>query len=287
MSHVHVSFETPEYTGNVDALGTLRVLEAVRILDMVESVKIYHASSSELFGKVQETPQSEDTPFYPRSPYGVAKIYAFWITRNYREAYGMFAANGILFNHESPRRGETFVTRKITRAVAEIALGRSKAVYLGNLDAERDWGHAKDYVRGMWMILQSDIATDYVMATGEKRSIREFAMAAFDRIGICVEFKGSRNSECGIISSIDSAKYESMVGDTAYVKEKPAVGQSVIKIDPYYFRPTEVDKLLGDSSKIRKELGWQPEISFDELVSEMVTEDLDYFRRINMAEISQ
>lgn len=278
MSHVHVSFETPEYTGNVDALGTLRILEAVRILELTDSVRIYHASTSELFGKVQEIPQTESTPFYPRSPYGVAKIYAYWITKNYREAYGMFACNGILFNHESPRRGETFVTRKITRGVAEIALGRIDCIYMGNLNAERDWGHAKDYVYGMWMMLQREKPVDYVISTGVKRSIREFAVEAFSNIGVRIEFEGTGVSEVGRIVSIDSATYAAAIGGVMDVSVPAKIGQIVLRVDPYYFRPTEVDLLLGDSSKIRKELNWCPKISFAEMVTEMVVEDIRVFR---------
>ncbi len=252
-SHVKVSFETPEYTANSDALGTLRLLEAIRILNMKDKTRFYQASTSEMFGKVMETPQKETTPFYPRSPYGAAKVYAFWITVNYREAYDMFACNGILFNHESPLRGETFVTRKITRAVARIKLGLQKNLYLGNLDAKRDWGHAKDYVKAMWLMLQQDNPDDYVIATGKAYSVREFVEKAFAKVGITIEWKGKGLDEKGID------------GDT---------GKVLICIDPRYFRPTEVDFLLGDPSKAKKTLGWEPVISFDELVDLMVKEDI-------------
>ena len=278
MSHVHVSFETPEYTGNVDALGTLRILEAVRFLGMTEKTKIYHASTSELFGKVRETPQTEETPFHPRSPYAVAKVYAYWITRNYREAYGMHACNGILFNHESPRRGETFVTRKITRAVAQIALGELDKVYLGNLDAKRDWGHARDYIRGMWMILQLDEPDDYALATGESHSVREFAIAAFRNLGIDIEFKGTGEEEKGYISSIDKEVLEKAVAGAQRGAKLPELGQCILEVDPYYFRPTEVDFLLGDPAKVKAATGWEPEILFEELVSEMVDSDLDLLK---------
>src|SRR5690348_17774569 len=252
-SHVQVSFETPEYTANTDALGTLRMLEAIRILRMEDRVRFYQASTSELYGKVQETPQRETTPFYPRSPYGAAKLYAFWITVNYREAYGMHASNGILFNHEGPTRGETFVTRKITRAVAAIELGLQHKLYLGNLDAERDWGHARDFVDGMWRILQQPEPDDYVLATGEKHSVREFTEIAFSHVGRRIEWRGSGVDEKGI-----DAK----------------TGATLVEIDPRYFRPTEVDLLLGDPTKARKKLGWQHKTSFARLVEEMVVSDL-------------
>ncbi|MFW2831513.1 GDP-mannose 4,6-dehydratase [Sphingomonas sp. ID0503] len=252
-SHVQVSFETPEYTANADAIGVLRILEAIRILKMEDKVRFYQASTSELYGKVVETPQSETTPFYPRSPYGVAKLYGYWIAVNYREAYGMFACNGILFNHESPIRGETFVTRKITRAVAEIALGRREKFWLGNLDAKRDWGHARDYVEGMWRILQHDEADDFVLATGVLRSVREFVECAFRRIDVEIAWEGSGTDEVGRCSK---------------------TGKVHIGIDPRYFRPTEVDLLLGDSTKARTRLGWEPKVEFDALVEEMVACDL-------------
>jgi GDPmannose 4,6-dehydratase len=257
-SHVMVSFETPEYTANADALGTLRILEAMRLLQLEKKARFYQASTSELYGKVQETPQSEKTPFYPRSPYGVAKLYAYWITVNYREAYGMHASNGILFNHESPIRGETFVTRKITRAVAAIEMGRQKSLYLGNLDARRDWGHARDYVEGMWRMVQQDEPDDYVLATGETHSVREFVELAFSEVGRAIEWKGSGVAEIGFD------------GNT---------GEELVKIDPRYFRPTEVDELLGDSSKAAAKLGWRHTTPFRELVREMVKSDLFRARR--------
>jgi GDPmannose 4,6-dehydratase len=252
-SHVLVSFETPEYTANADALGTLRILEAIRILGLVGKTRFYQASTSELYGKAQETPQKETTPFYPRSPYGVAKLYAYWITVNYREAYGMHASNGILFNHESPIRGETFVTRKITRAVAGIHLGVQKTLYIGNLDSKRDWGHARDYVEGMWRILQQETPDDYVLATGETHSVREFIELAFSKVGRVIEWKGSGVDEVGLDA---------------------ATGKTLVKIDSRYFRPTEVDMLLGDSTKAQRVLGWKHTVPFEELVSEMMTSDL-------------
>ena len=256
-SHVAVSFETPEYTANADAVGTLRLLEALRILGLDET-RFYQASTSELYGKVQEVPQSETTPFYPRSPYGVAKLYAYWITVNYREAYGLFATNGILFNHESPRRGETFVTRKITRAVARIALGLQDAVYLGNLDAQRDWGHARDYVEGMWRILQHDTPDDWVLATGRMTSVRRFCELAFGAAGIALEWRGEGPDEVGV--SAES-------------------GAEVVRVDPTYYRPAEVEQLLGDASKAERELGWTPTVAVEALAAEMVEADLDAARR--------
>ena len=252
-SHVQVSFETPEYTANADALGTLRLLEAIRILGMAERVRFYQASTSELYGKVQQVPQRESTPFYPRSPYGAAKLYAFWITVNYREAYRFHASNGILFNHEGPTRGETFVTRKITRAVAAIELGLQDKLYLGNLDAKRDWGHARDYVEGMWMILQQDEPDDYVLATGEAHSVREFVERAFARVGRSIEWRGKGANEQGI---------------------EAKTGEVRIEIDPRYFRPTEVDSLIGDPSKAQQKLGWHHKIDFGSLIDEMVDCDL-------------
>jgi GDPmannose 4,6-dehydratase len=257
-SHVAVSFEMPEYTANADGLGTLRMLEAIRLAGLAGSTRFYQASTSEMFGKVQETPQTERTPFYPRSPYGVAKLYAHWITVNYREAYGMFACSGILFNHESPRRGETFVTRKITRGLARISLGLEECLFLGNLDARRDWGHARDYVRAQWLMLQQTQPGDYVIATGEQHSVREFAAIAATRLGIELVWEGSGVDEVG---------------------RDRASGKVLVRIDPRYFRPTEVDSLLGDSSKARRELGWAPQISFEELVAEMVEADLELARR--------
>jgi GDPmannose 4,6-dehydratase len=257
-SHVLVSFETPEYTANADGVGTLRILEAIRTLGLTDQVRFYQASTSELFGLVQETPQRETTPFYPRSPYGVAKLYGHWITVNYREAYGMHASCGILFNHESPIRGETFVTRKITRAVAAIELGQQDRLYIGNLDAKRDWGHAKDYVRGMWLMLQQDEPEDYVLATGENHSIREFIEKAFAQVGRGIDWKGSGLGETGV--------------DTK-------TGAVLVSVDPRYFRPTEVDQLVGDASKAHQKLGWRHEIGFDQLVKEMVASDLDMVKR--------
>ncbi|MCB9224408.1 MAG: GDP-mannose 4,6-dehydratase [Crocinitomicaceae bacterium] len=258
MSHVQVSFETPEYTANADAVGALRLLEAIRILKMEKSVRFYQASTSELYGKVVETPQSEATPFYPRSPYAVAKLYAFWIVKNYREAYGMYACNGILFNHESPLRGETFVTRKITRAVAKIKLGLQKKVYLGNLDAKRDWGHARDYVYGMWQMLQQDEADDFVLASGETHPVREFVEKAFNHVGINIRWEGEGINEKGINVDTDEV---------------------LVEVDEKYFRPTEVDLLLGDPSKAKTKLGWQHKITFEELVKEMVSADMKLFEK--------
>jgi len=266
-SHVKVSFETPEYTANSDALGTLRILEALRILKMEEKVRFYQASTSEMFGKVREIPQKETTPFYPRSPYGAAKVYAYWITVNYREAYNMFACNGILFNHESPARGETFVTRKVTRAVARIKLGLQHHLYIGNLDSKRDWGFAGDYVRAMWMMLQKEIPDDYVIATGESHSVREFIQKAFGHIGITVSWQGAGIDETGVIDAIDKEK-------SAIENDGLKPGQIVVRVDPRYFRPTEVDYLLGDPAKAKKELGWEAKMPFDELIRIMVEEDI-------------
>ena len=265
-SHVMVSFETAEYTANCDALGTLRLLEAIRILDMTGTVRFYQASTSELYGKVQEIPQTEKTPFYPRSPYGAAKLYAYWICVNYREAYNLFACNGILFNHESPIRGETFVSRKITSAVARMKLGLQNKLYLGNLDAKRDWGHAKDFVRAMWLMLQQKKPDDYVVATGESHSVREFVELAFREVGAEIEWKGKDVKEVGIIRSV--------TGDRSRVTSLKK-GKVVVEIDPRYFRPTEVDELLGDASKARSALGWEPQISFEEMISTMVKADLE------------
>ncbi len=270
MSHVAVSFETPEYVANADGTGTLRILEAVKLLGLTEKTRIYQASTSELFGKVQETPQKETTPFYPRSPYAVAKMYAYWITVNYREAYGMFACNGILFNHESPVRGETFVTRKITRAASKIALGLQDKLYLGNLDAKRDWGHAKDYVRMMWMILQADEPEDWVIATGQTTAVRDFVRMSFAYAGIELAFTGEGVDEKGAISSIDSVRLQELGIDNAELK----VGQEVVCVDPKYFRPTEVDLLLGDPTKAETKLGWSREYKLKELVDDMMESDL-------------
>ncbi len=261
-SHVQVSFETPEYTANADSLGTLRLLEAIRILGLEKKTRFYQASTSELYGKVLEVPQSETTPFYPRSPYAVAKLYAYWITVNYREAYGIFASNGILFNHESPIRGETFVTRKITRAVASIALGLQDKIYLGNLDAKRDWGHAKDYVIAMWKILQHHKSDDFVIATGITTTIRDFLIKAFAHLGIELEFKGKGVSETASVKSCSKPEYQI------------EIGKELVAIDERYFRPTEVELLLGDSSKAQKDLDWKLEYSLDDLVAEMVDSDL-------------
>lgn len=274
-SHVHVSFETPEYTANADALGTLRVLEAIKFLGLEAKTRIYQASTSELYGKVQEIPQNEKTPFYPRSPYAVAKMYAYWITVNYREAYNIFACNGILFNHESPVRGETFVTRKITRAVSKIALNLQDCVYLGNLNAKRDWGHAKDYVKMMWLILQYKEPKDWVIATGQTTAVRDFVKFAFLYCGIELEFKGEGIEEIGVISSIDYQKALNLNIDLSHLK----IGQVVVKIDPRYFRPTEVDLLLGDPSQAEKELGWRREFSLQDLVNDMMQSDLKLMKR--------
>ncbi len=257
-SHVGVSFETPEYTANADALGSLRVLEAIRILGLGARTRFYQASTSEMFGKVQEVPQRETTPFYPRSPYGAAKVYAYWITVNYREAYGLFACNGILFNHESPIRGETFVTRKITRGLARVRVGLEQCVFLGNLDSRRDWGHARDFVRAQWLMLQQEEPEDFVIATGEQHSVREFAELAAETLGMHLEWQGKGAEERGVDAR---------------------TGRTVIRVDPHYFRPTEVDTLLGDPSKAREKLGWKPEIGFRALVQEMVKEDLELAQR--------
>ena len=262
MSHVHVSFEMPEYTANADGLGTLRILEAVRLLGLENKTRIYQASTSELYGKVQEVPQSETTPFYPRSPYAVAKMYAYWITVNYREAYGMFVCNGILFNHESPVRGETFVTRKITRAASRIALGLQDKLYLGNLNAKRDWGHAKDYVQVMWMILQAKKSEDWVIATGKTTMIRDFVVLAFKYLGVKIKFIGKGVNEVGIVDECKNPNY------------KIDIGKEIIKVDPRYFRPTEVDLLIGDASKAEKKLGWKPTTGLNELVDDMMESDL-------------
>lgn len=267
MSHVKVSFDTPEYTANADGIGTLRMLEAVRILGLEKKTRIYQASTSELYGLVQAVPQSETTPFYPRSPYAVAKLYAYWICVNYREAYGMFTCNGILFNHESPLRGETFVTRKITRAVAAIALGFQKKLFLGNLDARRDWGHAKDYVKAMWLILQQNEPEDYVIATGVTTTVRDFVKMAFGQLGISLDFQGSGDQERAIVASCDHADFQL------------PIGEEVVAVDPSYFRPTEVDLLIGDPTKSKTKLNWEPEYDLKGLVEEMVASDLALFRK--------
>ncbi|MGI0107889.1 GDP-mannose 4,6-dehydratase [Salinimicrobium sp. WS361] len=267
MSHVKVSFDTPEYTANVDGLGTLRILEAVRLLGFTKKTKIYQASTSELYGLVQQVPQNESTPFYPRSPYGVAKLYAYWITINYREAYEMFACNGILFNHESPLRGETFVTRKITRAVARIALGMQENFFLGNLDAERDWGHAKDYVEAMWLMLQQDQPGDYVIATGKTTSVRELVRMAFSCVGITVEFLGTGIHEIAKVVKCENPDFQ------------VASGATVLQVDSKYHRPTEVDQLIGDASKCKEKLGWKPKYALQDLVKEMMEADVNLFRK--------
>jgi GDPmannose 4,6-dehydratase len=267
MSHVKVSFETPEYTANADGIGALRMLEAIRLLNMTKEVRFYQASTSELYGLVQEVPQSETTPFYPRSPYAVAKMYAYWITVNYREAYNMYACNGILFNHESPVRGETFVTRKITRAVAKIALGLQDQIFIGNIDAKRDWGHAKDYVEAMWLMLQQDKAQDFVIATGETTSVRDFIIMAFAEIGVELKFSGIGVDETAVVVACNNPEYQI------------AIGQQVVSIDPRYFRPTEVDLLIGNPTKANTELGWKPRYTLQMLVSEMVAADMKLFKR--------
>lgn len=268
-SHVAVSFESPEYTADIDAIGTLRLLEAIRLLGLEKKTKFYQASTSELYGLVQETPQREATPFYPRSPYAVAKLYAYWICVNYREAYGMYTCNGILFNHESPRRGETFVTRKITRCLANISLGLESCLYMGNINALRDWGHAKDYVRMQWLMLQQNEPRDYVIATGKQHSVRDFISWSANALGIEIEFKGSDLNEVGIVSSISGT-----------LAPKVSVGQEIVRIDPRYFRPAEVETLLGDPTKAKVELGWEPEITAHDMCKEMVMEDYQAARRL-------
>ena len=267
-SHVAVSFEEPEYTANSDALGTLRLLEAIRILGLEKKTRFYQASTSELYGKVMETPQTETTPFYPRSPYGVAKLYAYWITVNYREAYGIYACNGILFNHESPRRGETFVTRKVTRALARLCLGLQECLFLGNLDAKRDWGHAKDYVEMQWLMLQQDQPDDFVIATGEQYSVRDFINVAARELGFVVKWEGTGIEEVGMVSIVHDHSWPGL-----------APGKAIVRIDPRYFRPTEVETLLGDPTKAKEKLGWQPKVKFPDLVAEMIREDVRVARR--------
>lgn len=278
-SHVQVSFETPEYTANTDGLGTLRVLEAVRLLNLTKKTRIYQASTSELYGLVQEVPQSEKTPFYPRSPYACAKLYGYWITVNYREAYGMHASNGILFNHESPLRGETFVTRKITRAAAKIALAQQECLYLGNLSAQRDWGHAKDYVRAMWAILQQEKPSDYVIATGVTTEVREFVWKAFDYIGIELGFNGSGVNEVGIIKKIDTQRFANVVGDEYGSGIVGKIGDTVVRVDPKYFRPTEVELLIGNPAKSNNILGWKPEYDLTGLVEDMMVSDVKLMKK--------
>lgn len=279
MSHVKVSFDTPEYTANADGLGVLRILEAVRLLKLVEKTRIYQASTSELYGLVQEVPQRETTPFYPRSPYAVAKLYGYWITVNYREAYGMHASNGILFNHESPLRGETFVTRKVTRAVSRIALGIQKQMYLGNLDSKRDWGHAKDYVRAMHLILQQDQPDDYVIATGVTTSIRDFVRMAFAEIGAQLEFRGTGVEEVALLSGIDESLFNKVVGESYLTDFKQRIGSVVVGVDPQYFRPTEVDLLIGNAEKAKKKLGWEPVYSLTDLVHDMMVSDIKLMKK--------
>ena len=270
MSHVAVSFDTPEYTANADGIGTLRILEAIRILGLKDKTRFYQASTSELYGKVQETPQKETTPFYPRSPYGVAKLYGYWITVNYRESYGYFACNGILFNHESPIRGETFVTRKITRAVARMALGLQDSLYLGNLDAKRDWGHARDYVKAQWLMLQQDEPEDFVIATGKQYTVRQMVETAATELGIGIRWEGKGQDEVGIVADLSQFKIEN---------SRLKVGNVIVRIDPRYFRPAEVETLLGDPTKAKQKLGWEPKVTFKELVVEMVRSDLDAAQR--------
>lgn len=273
-SHVAVSFESPEYTADVDALGTLRLLESIRFLGLENKTRFYQASTSELYGLVQESPQTEATPFYPRSPYAVSKLYAYWITVNYRESYGIFACNGILFNHESPRRGETFVTRKITRGIANIAHGLDSCLYLGNLDALRDWGHAKDYVRMQWMMLQQDLPEDFVIATGKQISVRQFVRMAAEKSGIELEFNGDGLSEIGVVVKVDHS-----------LAPNPKIGDVIVRVDPRYFRPAEVETLLGDPSLARKKLGWEPEISIEDMCSEMIASDLDDAKRHSLLQM--
>jgi GDPmannose 4,6-dehydratase len=281
MSHVHVSFETPEYVGNADGLGTLRILEAVRLLGLAEKTRIYQASTSELYGLVQAVPQSETTPFYPRSPYAVAKLYGYWITVNYREAYKMHASNGILFNHESPIRGETFVTRKVTRAMSRIALGMQDKMFMGNLSSQRDWGHAKDYIRAMYLILQQDEPSDYVIATGITTSIREFIKLAGNEVGLTIDFRGEGVNETGHVVAVDEAKFVERVGEKYLeaMKQRIANQEQVVGVDPQYFRPTEVDLLIGDPTKSKTKLGWEPKYDLKGLVEDMMQSDIKLFKK--------
>ncbi|GHT68299.1 GDP-mannose 4,6-dehydratase [Bacteroidia bacterium] len=278
-SHVKVSFDTPEYTANVDGLGTLRILEAVRLLKLTDKTRIYQASTSELYGLVQEVPQKETTPFYPRSPYAVAKLYAYWITVNYREAYNMFACNGILFNHESPLRGETFVTRKVTRAVARIALGIQNEVYMGNLSSKRDWGHAKDYIKAMYLILQQDTPDDYVIATGITTTIRDFIKKTFREIGIGIEFSGEGVNETGKIAQINTDLFVEKIGEPYLEAMRKRIGEAVVKVDPEYFRPTEVELLIGDATKARTKLSWEPKYNLDTLIEDMMQNDVKEMKK--------
>ncbi len=280
MSHVAVSFETPEYVANADGMGTLRILEAIRLLGLEKKTRFYQASTSELYGLVQETPQTETTPFYPRSPYAVAKLYSYWIAINYREAYDIYACNGILFNHESPRRGETFVTRKITRAIANISLGIQECVYLGNLNALRDWGHAKDYVEMQWLMLQQDVPEDYVIATGQQQSVREFVDISAKEVGIKLRWEGEGVEEKGIVTEIDTNN--TILKPECFEYVNSLMGKTIVKVDPAYFRPTEVETLLGDPSKAKNKLGWTPKTSFAEMVSEMMAHDVDQARRMSL-----
>lgn len=279
MSHVKVSFDTPEYTANTDGLGVLRILEAVRLLNLIPKTRIYQASTSELYGLVQEVPQKETTPFYPRSPYAVAKLYGYWITVNYREAYNMHASNGILFNHESPLRGETFVTRKVTRAVSRIALGMQKKVYLGNLSSKRDWGHAKDYVRAMHAILQQDEPSDYVIATGITTTIRDFVSKAFNEIGVGVLFKGENVNEVAVLNYIDENMFIQKIGEAYLESFKARIGEEVVGVDPQYFRPTEVELLIGDATKARTRLNWEPEYTLNALIQDMMQNDVKLMKK--------
>lgn len=279
MSHVKVSFDTPEYTANADGLGTLRILEAVRLLDLTQKTRIYQASTSELYGLVQEVPQKETTPFYPRSPYAVAKLYAYWITVNYREAYGMHASNGILFNHESPLRGETFVTRKVTRAVSRIALGMQDSVFMGNLSSKRDWGHAKDYIKAMYLILQQDQPDDYVIATGVTTTIRDFIALAFKEVGVTINFEGDGVDEKGHVVDVDQAVFAATVGSEYLEAFTKRIGQTVIGVDPAYFRPTEVELLIGDATKARTKLNWEPQYDLKALCSDMMRSDIKLMKK--------
>jgi len=279
MSHVKVSFDTPEYTANADGIGVLRILEAVRLLNLTNKTRIYQASTSELYGLVQEVPQKETTPFYPRSPYAAAKLYGYWITVNYREAYNMHASNGILFNHESPLRGETFVTRKVTRAVSRIALGMQDDVFMGNLSSKRDWGHAKDYVRAMHLVLQQDTPDDYVIATGKTTTIRDFVLLAFGEAGLKVEFQGEGVNEIAILKDINQSKFQEKVGKEYLDKISSRIGEQVVGVDPQYFRPTEVELLIGDASKAKAHLGWEPQYTLDDLVEDMINSDLKLMRK--------
>ncbi|HMM01493.1 MAG: GDP-mannose 4,6-dehydratase [Dysgonomonas sp.] len=279
MSHVKVSFDTPEYTANADGIGTLRVLEAVRLLNLTDKTRIYQASTSELYGLVQEVPQKETTPFYPRSPYAVAKLYGYWITVNYREAYGMHASNGILFNHESPLRGETFVTRKVTRAVSRIALGLQKKVYMGNLSSKRDWGHAKDYIKAMYLILQQDTPDDYVISTGVTTTIRDFIKMSFSELGVEVDFRGENEAEEGYIVNVNDDTFSKVVGEEYLSSFKKRIGDTVVGVDPAYFRPTEVELLIGDNTKARTKLGWEPTYDLRALCKDMVKHDIELMKK--------